>query len=969
MPSAGDGGFTDFLYALMLHGHCPGVATCRGTRSWVDALLRAFGRWRYVVALCRFARPYAALHRAPSPPETAALSPVHDSLADGLRDRYVLEGVLGQGGMATVYRALDVKHGRPVALKVLHEDLAASVGNERFEREIRVAARLQHPHILSVFDSGETAGRLWFTMPIVTGMSLRDLLRTRGPLPVNDALAIVREAAQALAYAHREGVLHRDIKPENILVTDDGATLVADFGIARDLQDSGMQNNLTATGIAVGTPRYMAPEQATGEAVDGRADQYALACVAYELLTGEPPFDGATAAALIAARFTTPVPSVRRARADVPESIEAVLYRALSLKPAERFATMNEFARAVAPALSTPSAHTPGSGQRTAASATFTAATSEGASIKRWLLPAGVGAALLLAAAGWALMRPTANVSAENSRSLAVLPFVHQGDSTDAYLTDGITDEIRGKLMAVPGATVIASNSSNLYRDSRKPPQQIAEELGVRYLLTGSVRVVGTGEARRVIVRPELVEVIPDGTPQGRWQAPFDAELRDVLTVQGQIATEVVEAMQVALGSEDRAKVVRVATRDPRAYDAYLRGQAAVDWNSNSTYRAQRAALVHFREAVARDSQLVEAWAAISRSLALVYANGGGSPAIADSARMAAERTKRLDPNGALGYKAMASYLRLVKGDAEGARAAFEATLRLDPNDVSALGNMGLLESQSFGRHAEALQYFERRQALDPRSAQSWTAKVQAFLNLGRVADAREAARRGRALSPSNVMTALYAVEAEMAAGDSVAARAAVREVLRDITPKQFLPEFAGSDWLLDASFDDVMQTLTPEDYQEGEGGWYNTRAVIAAVRGDSAKARQLATQALRAFAREGNPNVRQWYALLSEGVALALLGRNAEALARAQRAVKLVNEAPQAGGTARAPMRLETLYSAIQVAAVSGHRDQALAWLSDLQRGPSRFTPAYVRMDPLLASLRSDPRFLNALAVASAAP
>lgn len=907
----------------------------------------------------------------PTPPsqhEAAVLTDPFDALAHDLRDRYVLQGVLGHGGMATVYRVLDVKHGRSVALKLLHEDLAASVGNERFEREIRVAARLQHPHILSVFDSGETSGRLWFTMPIVTGMSLRDLLRTRGPLPMNDALAIVREAAQALAYAHREGVLHRDIKPENILVTDDGATLVADFGIARDLRDSATHHNLTATGIAVGTPRYMAPEQATGELVDERADQYALACVAYELLTGEPPFDGATAAALIAARFTTPVPSVRRSRPDVPEAIEGVLTRALALKPAERFASMGEFARAIAPALSTPTAHTPGSGHATARGlATGSALTGQvpaaGRFPRRWLLPAGVVSALVMAAAAWALMRPsTDSTSAVSAQSLAVLPFVHQGDSTDAYLTDGIADEIRGKLMAIPGATVIASGSSNQYRGSRKSAQQIAEELGVRYLLTGNVRVMGSGDARRVVVRPELVEVTPDGTPQGRWQQPFDAELRDVLAVQGQIATEVVEAMQVALGSEDRARVVRVATRDPQAYDAYLRGQAAVDWGGNGMYRAQRNALAYFEEAVARDSLMVDAWAAITRARALAYANGNGSPALGDSVRMAAERTKQLDPDGPQGNRAMASYLRLVKGDTEGARKAFEAWLRLDPNDAAALGNMGLLESQSYGRHVQAMPYFNKRLALDPRNPSGWIAKSQAELNLGRAAEARITVRRALALSSTNVMAALIAVEAEMALGDSVAARRVLTETLRDISPGELLSELAGQEWLLDATFDDFVQRLTPNDFQEGAGGWLNLRAVMASVRGDHARSRALASQALRAFVRTERSGIRLWYALLSEATALALVGRNEEALVRAQRALSTVNKAPDAGSGARTPPRLETLYGAIQVAAMSGHRDQALLWLAELRSGPSRFTAAYLRKDPLLATLRDDPRFAAAL-------
>src|SRR5262245_12922525 len=211
-------------------------------------------------------------------------------LREALADRYAFERELGRGGMATVYLARDLRHDRPVALKVLHPELANSLGPERFLREIKLAARLQHPHILTVLDSGETAGRLWFTMPYVEGESLRDRLRRERQLPVEDALRIAREAAQALQYAHGHGIVHRDIKPENLLLTEDGNTLVADFGIARSL-GSGSDEKLTETGLVVGTPAYMSPEQAAGDkGLDARTDVYSLAAVLYEMLAGEPPF-------------------------------------------------------------------------------------------------------------------------------------------------------------------------------------------------------------------------------------------------------------------------------------------------------------------------------------------------------------------------------------------------------------------------------------------------------------------------------------------------------------------------------------------------------------------------------------------------------------------------------------------------------------------------------------------------------
>ncbi len=259
----------------------------------------------------------------------------------------MLERELGRGGMATVYLAHDVKHGRPVALKVLRPALAATMGPDRFRREITTAARLHHPHILSVHDSGETEGLLWYTMPYVRGESLRDRLRRETHLSLEEALRITSEAGRALDYAHRQGVIHRDIKPENILLTLDGDTLVADFGIARALGATD-ESRLTQAGLALGTPAYMAPEQATGErVVDASTDQYSLAIVCYEMLTGRPPFQGKSVAAVIAQRFMAPAPSVRVDRRDVPEFADRALRRAMALEPAQRFPATIDFVRAM----------------------------------------------------------------------------------------------------------------------------------------------------------------------------------------------------------------------------------------------------------------------------------------------------------------------------------------------------------------------------------------------------------------------------------------------------------------------------------------------------------------------------------------------------------------------------------------------------------------------------------------------
>jgi serine/threonine-protein kinase len=408
-----------------------------------------------------------------------------DLLTAALADRYRVERELGRGGMATVYLARDLRHDRPVALKVLRPELAASLGPERFLQEIRIAARLQHPHILPVHDSGEAGGRLWYTMPYVEGESLRQRLMREGPLPLDQAERIALQVLGALGYAHAHGVIHRDIKPENILLEGDQA-VVADFGVARALTAAG-EDRLTETGLTLGTPAYMSPEQAGGSReLDGRSDLYALACVLYEMLAGQPPFVGVTAQQLLARHAMDPVPPLRTVRATVPEGVEQSVLRALAKVPADRFRTAAEFAQALTAPRETAvlsSRKPPLHGHRRTVA----------------LTAAALGLAVGLALAGyhwWPAPRATLDPNL-----VAVVPFRVKGAVPAlGYLREGVVDLVAARLTGEGSAraadpnSVMAAWRKAASSDADDLPEgamlDVARRLGAGQLLVGGI--VGT---------------------------------------------------------------------------------------------------------------------------------------------------------------------------------------------------------------------------------------------------------------------------------------------------------------------------------------------------------------------------------------------------------------------------------------------------------------------------------------------
>ncbi|HEX6107563.1 MAG TPA: protein kinase, partial [Gemmatimonadales bacterium] len=613
-------------------------------------------------------------------------------LPDARFGHYRLEHELGRGGMATVYLARDLKHDRHVAFKLFRPESAFNLDILRFRREIATAARLQHPHICTVYDSGQTDGMPWYTMPYVRGESLRERLRREGRLPVDEALRITREAAQALAYAHREGVIHRDVKPENILLTEDGVSLLADFGIACSLRRT-PDEHLTETGQNVGTPAYMAPEQVMSLPVDPRVDQYALAATCWEMLAGARPHEGPTSHAVLAQRISTPAPAVRTRRAEVPDTAEMALQRALSVQRDDRFDSITDFARA----LTEPQALLPRR-RRVPRVA--------------WIALSVALATALVAVAARDRFAPTAEaapVAVDSLPRLAVLPFEILGDSADGWFAEGMADEVRGKLAGLPGLEVVARGSSSHYRGSGTPAGRIAEELGARYLLTGTVRWE-KGTPSRVRVNPELVEARTGVT---RWARAFDASVTDVFAVQADIAGQVAGALHVALSDSTRASLAEIPTRSLDAYARYLRSRELRSGEISPD--ALRAAIAELEAAVALDSGFVAAWGDLAQLQVEAFRLGGMRVVDADAAQRTLERALALGPNSANVRAASGRYYQLVAGDYARSLREYREALRINPHRSDLLSGAGAAEME-LGRWTEAVADMEYAARLDPHS-------------------------------------------------------------------------------------------------------------------------------------------------------------------------------------------------------------------------------------------------------------
>jgi serine/threonine-protein kinase len=614
------------------------------------------------------------------------MNPQLQRLQAALAGRYEVEHELGRGGMAVVYLGRDLRLARRVAIKVFEQEGGHGQASERFLREIRVAAQLQHPNILPVHDSGEADGLVYYVMPYVAGASLRERLEREGPLPVADAVRIAREVAEALDHAHREGIVHRDIKPDNIMLAS-GVAVVADFGIARAIEEAGA-GKLTDTGMAIGTPTYMSPEQATASPnVDGRADIYALGCVLYEMLAGSPPFSGPTAQAVMARHTADQVPPISTVR-DVPPGLEAAVVKALAKLPADRWTTGRAFAEAL-------NASTTGSPERIPGRR----------GVRRLAFAGAAIVAALLWASRASLVRALAGAPAA-ARSVAVLPFVVVGDSTQAHVGFGIATAVVTALVKVDSLRV-----PNLSSEPARPvtdPREIGRALNVATVLTGSVQITG----QRLRIEPRLIRV-SDGVVV--WAELYDGSMQDIFAVQDSIAEMIVRALQIELTPATRASVARgVRTRDAQAYDLLLRaGLALASVRTDSVVSAIRL----YQQSLARDSLYADAWVGLAYAYSLYYQVAGVAPAeVAIQWRRAAERAIELDSLSADGYALLGTLRSQYDWDWDRAWRDLRRAVTLAPGASGAR----LLYAQFLnivGQHDSALVQMRQAVANDPTSA------------------------------------------------------------------------------------------------------------------------------------------------------------------------------------------------------------------------------------------------------------
>ena len=673
------------------------------------------------------------------------MTSIGGDVASALADRYRIERELGQGGMATVYLARDAKHDRNVAIKIMRADLAESVGRERFLREIRLAAKLSHPHILPLHDSGEADGALYYVMPNVEGQTLRDRLSAEGRLPVAEAVRLAAEVAGALDYAHRHDVVHRDIKPENILLQD-GRPMVMDFGIGKAVSEAA-NNALTQAGMSVGTPAYTSPEQAVGETVDGRSDVYALACVLYEMLVGEPPFTGPTAQVVIAKRFVQTPADVQALRDGTPRPVARALQKALARTPIDRFETAAEFAAALV----------------------------EPEATRATTLPP--------------------------EKSLAVLPFASLNrDADDEMFADGVTEEILNALAQIPGLRVAGRSSSFSFKGKNEDLRSIGAKLGVATVLEGTLRRAGS----RLRITVQLVDAT-DGYQL--WSERYERVIEDVFAVQDEIAAQIADRLRLSLTSDRGA--TRQRTRNLAAYELYLKGRGLLYRRGASIPKAIECfeqavaldaeyaqawagladgltvsahgglgparelmprALVAARRAVALDDELAEAHSALACATMLYERDD----ALANGEF---RRALELNPNYSqgLGWYGL-WHLQWVMGRVEEGHACIEKMLALDALSSYAHSMMAFSDFSS-ARLPAAVQHARRGTELDPQSYLAWWTYGGALLLREDYDGAVVALDRALALSGRHIWALALLATSHARAGRTTEARTVYAEI------------------------------------------------------------------------------------------------------------------------------------------------------------------------------------------------
>ena len=870
---------------------------------------------------------------------------VSDQLAklkSALADKYVLEREIANGGMSSVYLARDVKHERTVALKVLPSDLARIVGHDRFLREIQISAKLVHPHIVPLYDSGEADGLIYYVMPFIEGESLRSRLDREGSLPAAEAIRLGVQVASALSYAHSQGVVHCDVKPANILLSTGGA-VVADFGIARAISAAGGEG-LSESGLPVGTIGYMSPEQAMGcTGLDGRTDLYSLGCVLYEMVAGETPGmwfdrDGGPEAYRT---DTDPTPPLSHLSGSVPHHLRLTLEKALALRPRNRFANADEMASA----LMTPTALAKGN----PASTSWTAR-------PRLLRRLGIGlaAAALLVVGGLGVsFAGGASPDPNWHPRMAVLPFEDRGASADEIFADGMAEAIRNRLAGLSGLDVIAYYSSQKYTQDERTLAEVGEELGASFLLRGAVeREQITDGEERVRVSVELIRV-PDANIL--WADSYEEPLTGIFGVQGAIAERIAQALDVAILAPERDKLIWSSPTSPEAWATYLQGNHF--YTRSSTLEDNLRAVYLFERAVEIDSTFAMGWAALAGAMVSAYSTGEQSHQMLTDARSAADRALQLEPELPDGLLAQAM-CHYADFEYERALALLDSAQRGSPSSTNAVYAEAAVQRR-LGLWDEAIASLHRMLELDPLSR---TALLDLALNHIMLREYDVAQRymvQAIALGPEFGDT--YELQAWLTLardGDLAGSVRVLHQAVELAGMVNVMSRLVSAHhrelWFefLNGSFSEALETMDPDMIAAGKPSYYHARAAMHRAKGQTEQALMYFDSMRTSIETQDAMVQRSARAHSLLGLALSGLGRHEEAIREGLLGVEMM---PSEGDALRGP---ENLLSLAQIYVAAEEYDEAVIQLERMLQRPGRHSRAWLRVHPIWAPLRSHPRF-----------
>jgi len=873
---------------------------------------------------------------------------------------------LGKGGMGEVYLAEDTTLKRKVALKVLPPELATSQERlERFQREAESLASLNHPNIVTIHTVEEDGGVRFLTMEWVDGQTLAELVG-KGGIPLERIFEIATPLADALAVAHSKGVVHRDLKPGNVMVTDDGRVKVLDFGLAKlleeepDLVATEMATEaLTRDGIAMGTIPYMSPEQVQGKAVDHRSDIFSLGIVLYEMSTGKLPFEGETSADLISSILRDNPDSVTDLRLELPRHFGRIIRHCLEKDPQRRYQSALDVRNEIEGLQKEVE-----SGEVPVSSATAAVPLASSGGSRKWLaILALVAAIAVVGGLVWWMggesepeTTETATSPAEVGRQMmVVLPFENLGAAEDEYFAAGMTEEITTRLAAVSGLGVISRNSAMRYAGTDKTIQRIGEELGVQYVLEGTVRWARTDDGSRVRISPQLIQVADD---TNLWADTYDRVIDDVFEVQSDIAAEVIRQLGVTLLEPEQATVETQHTENMEAYQAYLRG---LDQTGHLTYsEADRMTEIEmFERAVELDPEFAEAWAELSMAHSgLMNLGMDKSPERLALAKEAVDRALELDPDLPVAHLALAYYYYWGLRDYEPALEALAIAERSMPDDQQVLiANFAIRRRQ--GRLDESLDYVQRAFELSPLE-DDLPREIGVIHMMNRDAEKALASfDESIALAPDQQAAYMFKMLSHWSRGDVASARQDFDRMPQ--TPGVFLTYYQVGQDAMERNWDQALVHLdeSPADLIEAPDVWTPLdllRGELYLQLGDEEKSRRAYESALEIVERQLAVNPQDARLHSSLGLIYAGMGMKQEAILEGREAVRLY---PPEKDALHGPTHVEDL---ARIYTMVGEYDQALEQIDRFLSLPNWTTAEWIDIDPRYDALRRHPRYQEVL-------